>query len=369
LSDHFILGVPDTVDGIYMMSTQSAYDLVGQNVGNLAFHYALTRILGSETPAHPWHEAPEKLNAIGRIGVMPCANQLGPHADFGRMGERFQSLSIPLVAIGLGAQGGAGYADIPIVPEGTINWVRQIAARSPKGAPNIGVRGPFTLAVLEHYGLAEKATITGCPSLFLNTDPKLGEKIELRAQGSFDRIAVTAGHQKWTGLSKIEESLTSMLEPGGANYLIQSPLEMVALARNESETLPEEALAECRNYSKPQLDLAAFNVSEWIEYLRTYDFIVGTRIHGVMLGLQAGIPSLCIAHDSRTREMCEVMDVPFVMANEVIRGLEREDLRRLFKFDGLAFDLNRRARARHLRDFLAENSLDGSAWLNRIIAA
>ncbi|SDB74756.1 polysaccharide pyruvyl transferase family protein [Belnapia rosea] len=374
----FMLGINESVEGSCFLSTDKVYDLVGHNVGNLAFHYAVSQILEGRQDALPWHTDPDLLNKLRRIGVMPCANQLGPHADYGRLGSRFAALDIPLVAIGLGAQGHSDY-EIPEVPEGTINWVRQIAARSPKGLPNIGVRGEFTLKVLERYGLADRAIVTGCPSLFLNPNPGLGTKIEQNLKKKFSCVAVAAGHQKWSHLSKIESSLTKIMEETGGSYIVQSPKEMVSLARGEADTLSISDLTECRDYAQPGLTLdefkhwarryarAFFNISEWMEYLRSVDFVVGARIHGVMLGLQAGIPSLCIAHDSRTREMCETMGVPFVMASEIANGTSLEDLRSRIKFDGAKFDDLRQVLAARLESFLQQNDITSSSRFKQIL--
>jgi hypothetical protein len=378
LSRTFILGINEAVDGSAHLTTKAVFELVGQNVGNLAFHYAVAKILEGPQDARPWHTDPQQLNAMRRIGVMPCANQLGPHADYGRLAERFSGIGIPLVAIGLGAQGGSDYG-LPDVPAGTLNWVREIAARSPLGNPNIGVRGEFTLKVLEQNGIGGRAVVTGCPSLFLNPDPMLGQKIEKRAGRTITRVAIAAGHQKWAQLGPIEFSLTRLLDRLGGSYIVQSPIEMVALARGEADTLPEADLVECRDYARPDLSVeefqawsrsnarAFFNISEWMEHLRSVDFVVGTRIHGVMLGLQAGVPSLCIAHDSRTREMCETMGVPFVMASEIIKGATLDELRGRFVFDGAAFDRHRSVLAERLNGFLQSNDIASSAWLRRII--
>jgi hypothetical protein len=362
------------------MNTQTAYGLVGHNVGNLAFHYAISMILEGHQDALPWHTDPQQLNRLRRTGVIPCANQLGPHADYGTLAERFGALDIPLVAIGLGAQGPSDY-EMPQIPAGTVDWVKKIASRSPNGAPNIGVRGEFTLKLLERYGLGRHAIVTGCPSLFLSPDPHLGRKIEERARRPIEHVAIAAGHQKWTHLSKIESSLVKIMEETGGSYLVQSPIEMVALARGEADDMSEDALADCRDYAHPDLSIkdfkkwsrryarVFFNVSEWMEYLRSVDFVVGARIHGVMLGLQAGVPGICIAHDSRTREMCETMGVPFVMAREVNQGFSLDELRSRFTFDGAAFDNLRKVLAERLNNFLISNEISSSTLLKKIITS
>jgi hypothetical protein len=379
LSSTFILGLEDTIDGSSYASTEDVYNRTGQNAGNLAFHYAMVKILGGPQEVLPWHAPPERINQMGKTGILPCANQLSPRSDYGRLGERYKTLTIPLVAVGLGAQGDSQYRAIPVVPEGSQNWVRAIAQRSTKGMPNIGVRGQFTLKVLESYGLGDCAVITGCPTLFLNPDPNLGQKIEERARRPFAHIAVAAGHQRWKNLSKIEASLTQMMAETGGSYIVQSPIQLIAIARGEIDSLSHDDLIECRDYARPDLDLVEFktwarkyfrvffNVSEWMEFLRSHDFVVGTRIHGVILGLQAGIPSLCIAHDSRTRELCETMHVPFIMARDVMDGMTHDKLRASFSFDGASFDENRRTLGRRLDELLRANDIAESSLLKTIV--
>ena len=61
-----------------------------------------------------------------------------------------------------------------------------------------------------------------------------------------------------------------------------------------------------------------------------------------MLALQSEIPSLCISHDTRTRELAKRLLVPTIDIQTFIES--RYDIRRLFfacKFDGRAFETNR----------------------------
>lgn len=54
---------------------------------------------------------------------------------------------------------------------------------------------------------------------------------------------------------------------------------------------------------------AFFDLPSWISHLGECDFAVGARTQSVMLARQAGMPALCIAHDSRTLEMCQLCRV------------------------------------------------------------
>jgi len=65
-----------------------------------------------------------------------------------------------------------------------------------------------------------------------------------------------------------------------------------------------------------------FNLPDWKTYLRGRDFVVGTRLHGVIAGLLAGTPSVLIVHDTRTREMAQNMMIPSVEAAQISDTLD-----------------------------------------------
>ncbi len=375
--DHpFILGIETSVENPALLTTEALYDKVGHNTGNLAFHYAIDQQLGGNLKSIRWSSSVESINASGDISVLPCANQLGPHVDLAKLAEKFSKLSPSIVAIGLGAQSGPNNK-IPEVPKGTLNWVQSIIDHAPNSAPNISVRGKFTLEVLEHYGLADHATILGCPSLFINPEKNLGALIAERLKEP-KRIAVAAGHPRWTHLSRIEASLAHMVTATNGSYIGQSPVDMIKLTRGEADQTETELLTASRDYACPEMDLEEFilwskihgntffSTPSWMEHYRKYDFIVGTRIHGIMLALQAGIPALCIVHDSRTLELCQTMEVPHVLAKNISQGIQRKDLLKLFNFDPGSFDRNRAHLCRKYVDFLNNNHLMPTSWLTAI---
>ena len=147
------------------------------------------------------------------------------------------------------------------------------------------------------------------------------------------------------------------------------------LTRGEARRLSTRSLQACRDHVCPDMELedfvrwserhgqAFFDAAVWMEHYRRFDFVVGTRIHGVMLALQAGVPALCIAHDSRTLELCETMKVPHVLARDHPRGLAEDQLWPLFHFDGAEFDANRRRLGARYVTFLEGNGLQVADWV------
>ena len=320
--------------------------------------------------------SPERMNGAGDIGVIQAANQLGAHFDSPRLVDRLSQLDIKLVVIGLGAQS-VSKEVFPELSPSTVDWVRQIAARAPGASPNIAVRGQFTVKVLDRYGLADSAEVVGCPSLFLNPCPRLGRQIAKNRRPP-RRVAVAAGHEDWRELARIEASLTRLVTRTNGAYVGQHDIKMMTLTRGEAASLPADDLARCRDYACPQMNLddfiqwsrtygvVFFDVSNWIEYCRKFDFVVGTRIHGTAIALQAGVPALCIVHDSRTHELCQTMKIPFVQAADVADGIALGDLLSLADFDPDEFDENRQTLCRRYTSFLRNNSLRPAKWLDEL---
>lgn len=365
----FTLGLNETIDDSANKSSRDLYDLVGHNSGNLAFHYAINRLIGCVPPCTPWSSRSEQIDAMGDVGILPCANQLGSHTDMKGLAQNLNGVKSNLVAIGLGAQGGVGLDDMPIVPQGTLEWVDQIVRHAASSKPNITVRGDFTLRVLDHYGFAGKAISLGCPSLLINKSRDLGDRLQQRYNQPFRKVAIAAGHPDWTSMSALESSLVTIMENTKGAYVVQNTYESITLSRGDFDHVDNEYKDRLRKYlslnlDEPQFDewirnymISFYNIPAWMEYLRRFDFIIGSRIHGVMLAMQAGVPGLCIAHDSRIREMCEKCRIPYVMAHQVAGGINLNEINGLIKFDGKEFDSNREAVSAQYQDFFRNNGI------------
>lgn len=372
----FLFGGYPTNRDIAFVATEALYRRTS-NLGNLAFNHAIDRQLGPGLPAVGWAEPVARVNAAGDVGVVPAANQLGRHVDFGDLAKRFEEVDVPLVMIGLGAQSDFRFT-LPDVSPGTITWLHRVVERASGTNPNLAVRGEFTREVLNRHGLGDHAEVVGCPSLFINPAAALGRDIAARIGCPLGRVAVVAGHQRWQHLSAIEQSLGRVVSSTNGSYIGQDPLEMVMLTRGEARHLSAQSLQACRDYVCPDMELkdftrwserygqAFFDVVDWMEHYRRFDLVVGTRIHGVMLALQAGVPALCIAHDSRTLELCETMKVPHVLAQDHLRGFAEDQLWSLFDFDGAEFDANRRRLCARYVAFLEGNGLRAADWVRQL---
>lgn len=356
-----------------LLSTPDLFARVGFNTGNLAFSQAVLSHLGEGTVNRHWSDPDESFAGLGSVAVLPMSNQLGPHTDLGDSCARWERLPQRLVAIGLGVQAAIGEPEVTL-PEGTLRFLRLLRERAPGRMPNVGLRGQFSADVLARAGFADLGVPLGCPSLFLNPEPGLGAILAARQAVRPRQIAVCGGHHEWHHLAWIERRLVALLEASGGSYICQSPLEMVQACRGDWPALAPETRAGICNYLGLADDqqaadwffahgVAYTSVPEWMSQMRKADFVVGTRFHGVMLALQVGCPGLCIVHDSRTLELCQTMQVPWVIAGDLPAAFSLDDLLDAARLDPLAFDERRRDLARRYHRFLSSNGIEPVAWL------
>jgi len=352
-----------TVSDAFHSSADHLFKRCGGNTGNFAFVFALHQLLSPNVDVVPWEADPDAIRERYDLIVFACANQLGPHTDLGWLAERLDKMDRPILAIGLGAQAASTAREVELTA-GTRRWVEVIAAHAPSSAPNIGVRGSYTLSQLERLGFRDNSVVIGCPSNFMNPSTALGQTIADKYHRAIERVAVPAGLQLWPGLQAIENSLADIVEQCAGLYIAQSEIDMIRLARDEADAIAPEELERLRAYIRPKLSTAEFirwarryaaafiDAASWTDAMRKFDFVTGPRFHGVMMAIQAGVPGGVIAHDSRTFELCQTIGIPVRDHKELTEPFTMKDLPAMFPFDGVAYDRKRAQLARTLADML-----------------
>lgn len=80
-----------------------------------------------------------------------------------------------------------------------------------------------------------------------------------------------------------------------------------------------------------------YSLEDWLSDMSRHRFCFGTRFHGNMVALQAGVPALWVVHDRRTEELCNHLALPWIHLSEIgdrttIRELEdRTDYSAFFR--------------------------------------
>lgn len=342
----------------FRKSARTLLEDTGGNTGNLAFRHAVNmQVRGGRQMS--WGSGVDTIRGAGDVIVLPLANQLGKHTDLGTQADLMKAVGLPVIGVGLGAQASKIGDDIQLT-EGTLRWLATLADLAPaKGSPSIGVRGEYTRQQIEKLGFADLAIVTGCPSNFINLDDDIAARVAERFGRTGGSIAVTAGIPHIPHLAGLERQLADIVTLTDGAYIVQHALGMVQIARNEFDGMGEDALALTQNYIQPHMSRGEFiawcrryayallDIRYWMDFVQRFDFVVGTRFHGVMIAIQAGIPAGCIAHDSRTFEMCQTMAIPVCKASDITGPVTRHNVRDLFAFDPDRYRETRRTLARN----------------------
>jgi hypothetical protein len=365
------------LDDDYSVRTfDDLYRSVGHNTGNVAFVHAIKKLVKLEERSLPWHNIGESKN---EILVFPAANQLGKHTDLGDLATRLEKSGKPIVVIGLGAQAADENSEPQLKP-GTQHWLETIIKNRPTPKSNIWTRGEYTSGQIRRLVPGSDPVTGCCPSLFINQNSKLGNHLSTMST-EFRRIAVAAGNQGFRGMKTIEPDLASLISdalfPG--RYITQSMGDMIALGLGQFEHIDGEKMESLNKYITPWLDETEFkrwcktyartyfDARSWMYELSNFDIVVGARYHGVALGMQAGIPGVLIAIDSRTFELGLTTGIPTVKPSE-IDSMTRRILKTMWgKFDAVAYDSNRIAMAQRFHEFLIANSLQPTDHLKRLV--
>lgn len=325
-----VIGVSQVTTWGPTMTVNDVLAQLGRNSGNMMFTEAIMRALPSPK-AGTFRMMPDMFDGCDSI-VLACANWINEFEDFGWLADALERTKLPVFMVGIGAQAGLDM-QAPKVPAGTLRLLRLVADRSAV----ISTRGDFTSEVLLDLGITS-AVSTGCPSLLLadtegaiSLRPVSTEHPVLH--GTRHGFGPCGGLQRhiYREAVRLDADLLLQSEDADIYFALGKISNPDILAR----ALPVIAAAyetdDPSNITEYLRVRGKFfrEFKSWIAYMKTRDFCVGTRIHGTVASIIAGTPALLIAHDSRTKELAEIMNIPHVSGEHV-------DLGRPLDLDALA---------------------------------
>ncbi len=294
---------------------------IATNSGNLLFQDAVYRTLrtpGTElvvdslsTERRGVDQAHiDRINAEFDLLVLPLANSF--REDFltplGRLTDVVEKLSIPVVVTGVGGQ--VGVEGDPThaggeIDAATTRFVRAILERS----ESIGVRGEFTKAYLEHLGFpADRIDVIGCPSLHV-FEPGTQVPSPSGTLAPDARLAVNLTPSVPWMRTFLERNLAAY---PNLTYLPQDNDTLGLLLWGEEFDAPA-GFPGSLDHELCRDDKIRFFTEPipWQRFLATQDFACGSRFHGNVAALLAGIPAFQLAHDSRTVELARFHQIPY----------------------------------------------------------
>lgn len=373
------------VPNAYKANSNSLISFTGANTGNYAFRHALKSLVhdiedfktisNSEINSELVNGQPESV-------LMSCANWLsesGQYENSNRVRAKlFDKFKCPVVSLGLGAQAPSDSVSISLGPN-----TKRMAHILADKCQSLSVRDEYTAEVLANLGI-KNTVITGCPSNFINLDQQLGAKIiekAVRQEKSLDwhhirtHIAEVSGGHKMS--KRVLKATLELLDNSSSFYVIQGP-DLIPFLLGEKEEIHPLYLANTpftpgdksrlRSLLKKKL-LYFSSIEAWLDFARTCDLSVGMRIHGNMIPLQAGVPSIVISHDSRTSGLSSFMGIPSIEPAQFIE-YSRTKPANIFELIGREmeqYDSTRLRLAKIMAAFLQENHIETTASLETFI--
>lgn len=264
-------------------------------------------------PEMKWEEINEKYDMV----IAPMANifSIGFKDLINRISARFEKIHIPIYVIACGVQADS-YDDL----DNLINIIGKASQRLMRAVYNSGgefaLRGYFTKEFFDKLGF-NSAVVTGCPSLF-QKGKNLGINL-CRNKVSEDDFKV-ALNGDISEISKIlrQYSKSVFFDQNEYYDLLNNQylIENMSLRDLCCKYSVDEVLLACNDRIRLFPDM-----EDWMNYLynQKFDFSFGSRIHGNIMPILAGIPSTVVACDSRTREMAEFFEIPMVKKSDILK--------------------------------------------------
>ena len=182
------------------------------------------------------------------------------------------------------------------------------------------LRGLFTKEFFNRLGFMS-AVVTGCPSLF-----QMGPEFVVNKHADKRIKPIINGR-----IDSVEEILESIPESiyfsqdvffdclYDPDYFKRKGFKMDVRFFRAHGISQAELLANDR--IKMIIDM-----NEWFNYIRSrsFNYSFGTKVHGSIMPILAGIPATMIATDSRTREIAEFFGIPMQLAKPGHRYTKEE---------------------------------------------
>lgn len=217
------------------------------------------------------------------------AESYGLRLPFKNIIEFIKRLNKPVVIAGLGANSFNGFdPEFHTKLSGElIDFLKFLS----DNCLQIGVRGNFTAEVLHNIGV-DNVKVLGCPSFF-----EAGPDRVLTKNDKFPRILLSQSFEN--------------PQVRYADIMCQDFQERGVLEANLFNKFAWDLTFEQLDWMRRHKFNFFVDINQWKNCVSKYDITVGNRVHGSILSINSGVPAICINKDSRAREMCELMKIPY----------------------------------------------------------
>lgn len=311
----------------------------GYNTGNIVWYESVRKSVSFQEEVEWTDEAKyQELRNQYRdlVFVMPMAN----HISFAGGALEYEAnrltrrLSDRVVVIGLGAQLtkelNTPQKLMAALPKERIDAIRKLADY----CISIGVRGAITAECLDCIGV-HNYRIIGCPSFYSNKDAIMS--ICEKKITDIGKLSVNISAYGTNGIAAFLNLVKNAGLLNESRYILQDMLDFPKVIyeglpiteRHMRERFPgfDMSAEEFTDYVKRR-GIIFQDTDSWSSFLKKKKITlsVGARFHGNMIALLSGVPAIWLTHDSRTRELCEYMNLPHCEIEKVTQMKECGEL-------------------------------------------
>ncbi len=299
----------------YRQPSQKALEMMGFNSGNNVFGFALQKMTLTENrcvdmlPLSYFFNHIEEINEKYEAILYSPANILAPwckNTGLKYWTDALKVIKLPTYFVGIGTQA-TDYNNFDFIKEFKEEGYNFIKLLLETGG-QIAIRGYFTGEVIKKLGFSEHDfSVIGCPSLFMNGANLRIEKKNLQNK---EIKPIFNGNHFW-----FTDKFHKIFGQYSNSIFICQDL-LYRLLYSPSELNDDDA-----DYLRSDLFEWLFKshrVRLYCDYLswqkdiinEKFNFSIGSRIHGNIVSILAGIPSYIDTCDARVREMAEFFDIP-----------------------------------------------------------
>jgi hypothetical protein len=182
------------------------------------------------------------------------------------------------------------YPDIDWSQE-MVEWVAVL-----KEAAYVGVRGPRSARLLESAGLP-KPLVIGDPALSLCT-PKPPQHLTKR------KVAINLGHSSrmWGCQEHVNEIIATL-----ARQLLETGWQVEFLPVHPIDFRIIRNLVRRFNLQEVSIWQEFGNVQKTVNRIRSYDLVIGQRLHSIVLAHGCGVPAIALEYQPKCADFMESM--------------------------------------------------------------
>jgi len=321
------------------------FSIIGDNTGNDAFIYAISNLIDVDRlPRFLVGKNAEKLleyDTFITSDLIWIRQGVDAPTTIKNLLDNHPSKKI--VAISMGLQS-SGYNSEFSLSSDMIRTLERLSERSV-----MAVRGNYTAEILLKNNISNIEVI-GCPSIYQY--PLFQESFDCLFNKKIVKAATSNFRTFYEPLNPKEVEIISYLSCNFQSFVEQTKIQFKDL----------------KPFSGPEYSKAAewingneevfFDFERWVQYCSKYDFSMGSRFHGNVAAIMAGIRSLLIVSDTRTRELSEFFSLPTIEAQDFNSNLTVQDYHELADFGKFQADYHNKIS--RFRLFLSKNELNFS---------